>query len=334
MILSQRCRRFRPWVAVRNGIAITVLAGMVSPLATLAQSSSTKVKPGGAEWSLPRTTWGTPDLQGTWDYRTATPLQRPEEFKGKDVVSAAEAASYEQRANAARDARQTVHAVWWLDYGNELTADRRTSLIIDPTDGRLPEMTDTAMARAAARREMRRQHGADSYENRGLTERCISFGFPRLPGPYNNNYLILQTPDHIVLFSEMIHNTRIVPLDGRDHLPNNLRLWSGNQRGYWEDDTLVVVTKNITPRAKYRGSTEHLQLVERFTRVGPNTLEYGATFTDPYTWTRPWTLAMPMTKTDEATFEYACHEGNYGLQNILHNARFEEDPDYADALSK
>ena len=283
-------------------------------------------------WTVPTTPWGDPDLQGVWDYRTLTPLERPQEFADRTVASEEEAAEYELRANAVRDARPTVHAVWWLDYGRELTTDRRTSLIVDPPDGRIPETTGAAKARATARRERSQQHPADGPTYRGLTERCITFGIPPLPGPYNNNYLIVQTPDHVVLFSEMIHDARIVPLDGRDRPADSVRLWSGVARGHWEGDTLVVVSTHFSPKASHRGSTEGFRLEERFNRVGPETVTYSATLTDPQTWTRPWTLSMPMVRTDQATFEYACHEGNYGLRNILHNARYAEDPDYLSKL--
>ena len=332
MQLSQQVHRSSS-PARPSALVLVVLVSLIAPVTGLAQSSLA-TDAAALSWQMPRTAWGAPDLQGTWDYRTLTPLERPTEFEGKEFVSVTEASEYELRANAKRDARQTVHAVWWLDYGNELTTDRRTSLIVSPSTGRIPPMTDQAITRAEARREMRRQHGDESYENRGLTERCLSFGFPPLPGPYNNNYLILQTPEHVVLFSEMIHDTRIVPIDGPGHVPGNIGLWSGDQRGHWEGDTLVVVTTNVTSRAQYRGSTKHLELVERFTRVGPETIKYEATFNDPMTWTEPWTLTMPLVKTDSTTYEYVCHEGNYGLENILHNARYEDNPDYKNELSK
>ncbi|MYD72237.1 MAG: hypothetical protein F4W89_16060 [Acidobacteria bacterium] len=300
------------------------------PTRAAAQISSEDA--GTDSWTAPTTPWGDPDLQGIWDYRTLTPLQRPEEFADRTVATEEEAAEYETRANAVRDARTTVHAVWWLDYGRELTSDRRTSLIIDPPDGRIPETTEAAKARAGARRERAQQHPAAGPTFRSLTERCINFGMPPVPGPYNNNYLIVQTPDHVVLFSEMIHDARIVALDGRDRPADDVRLWSGVARGHWEGDTLVVVSTHFSDRAAPRGSTAGLRLEERLTRVGPETIRYSATLTDPETWTRPWTFAMPMTRTDQPPYEYACHEGNYGLRNILHNARYAEDPDYLSKL--
>ncbi len=325
--VGQPRRRLVLASAVSLGLALGAV-GFPTPVAAQSQSADAPAN----RWAPPSTPWGDPDLQGIWDYRTLTPLERPEEFADRTVATEEEVAEYERRANAVRDARTTVHAVWWLDYGRELTSDRRTSLVVDPPDGRIPETTDAAKARAAARRQRRQQQPADGPTFRSLTERCITFGMPPVPGPYNNNYLIIQTPDHVVLFSEMIHNTRIVPLDGRDRPADGVRLWSGAARGHWEGDTLVVVSTHFSPKAAYRGSTEGLRLEERFTRVGPETINYSATLTDSETWTRPWTFAMPMTRTDQPTYEYACHEGNYGLRNILHNARHAEDPDYLSTL--
>ena len=289
-----------------------------------------------ADWAPPRTAWGAPDLQGVWDYRTLTPLQRPREFAGKATLTAEEAAAYEERQGALLDdydRAPSVHAKWWLDYGRDLTADRRTSLLVDPPDGRLPAITEEARRRAAARAERRRARPDHSVEDRGLTERCLTFGMPRLPGAYNNNVQILQTPTHVAIVNEMIHDARIVPLDGRTHLTDAVPQWHGDSRGRYEGDTLVVETVNFSPRSAFRGSTAGLHLVERFTRVGPDTVHYAVTLSDPATWTRDWTALVPMTKTDQALYEYACHEGNHGLRNILHNARYAEDPDYASKLS-
>ena len=319
-----------------TALAIGVAAVLGLPGAAAAQSAAeTPAGAAAADWTVPRTPWGVPDLQGVWDYRTMTPLERPGELAGKETLTAEEAAAYEARQNVLLDdydRSPSVHAKWWLDYGRSLTADRRTSLLVDPPDGRLPAMTEDARRRAAARSERRRLRGGDAAEFRGLTERCITFGMPRLPGAYNNNYQILQTPTHVAIVSEMIHDARIVPLDGRPHLPEDLRQWHGDSRGYYDGDTLVVETVNFSPQSAFRGSTETLRLVERFTRVGPHTAHYEITMSDPATWTSAWTAVVPMTKTDQALYEYACHEGNVGLRNILHNARHEEDPGYADKL--
>ena len=280
----------------------------------------------GTAWQVPRTAWGAPDLQGVWDYRTMTPLERPREFAGKAVMSDEEAAVYTARVleeQADYDRAPSVHAKWWLDYGTELTRDQRTSLIVDPPDGRVPPLTDVARRRNAERSARRRAHPADGADHRGLTERCITFGTPRLPGAYNNNYQILQTPDHVAIVSEMIHDARIVPLDQRPSA--GIPQWHGEARGRWEGDTLVVEsTHYMDEGGTLRGATGAVRVVERFTRVGPDTVRYEITAEDPSTWVAPWTVMFPLKKTDQAMYEYACHEGNYGLANILRNARLEE----------
>jgi hypothetical protein len=286
-------------------------------------------------WTAPRTPDGHPDLQGIWDYRSATPLQRPQQFAGREFMTAEEAAEYERRAAEREDGRppddprteQSVHPSWWLDYGKTVVKTRRTSLIVDPPDGRIPPLTPEAQKRNAARRAEAAMHGpADSYENRSLFERCLTRGAPEgmLPGPYNNNLQLLQMPGYVVLFTEMIHDARIVPMDGRPHSAPTMRGWMGDSRGRWDGDTLVVDTVNFSDKISFRGSTGQLHLVERFTRLDADTLEYRFTVEDPDTWTRPWTVAYPMVRTTEKIYEYACHEGNYGLRNILSNARWEE----------
>jgi hypothetical protein len=293
-------------------------------------SGQVKTKP----WTPLRTPDGHPDLQGIWDYRSATPLQRPARFAGKEFLTPDEVVAYEQEALERPDGRppddgrteQSVHPVWWLDYGKTVVKTRRTSLIVDPPDGRIPPLTPEAQKRNAARRAEAAAHGpADSYENRSLFERCLTRGVPEglLPGPYNNNLQILQTPGYVVLVTEMIHDARIVPMDGRPRSASMGR-WMGDPRGHWQGDTLVVDTVNFSDKISFRGATEKLHLVERFTRLDADTLEYRFTVDDPDTWTTPWTVAYPMVRTTEKVYEYACHEGNYGLRNILANARWEE----------
>lgn len=284
---------------------------------------------------LPRTVYGQPDLQGVWDYRTLTPLERPREFAGKEFFTAEEAAEYERRAAQRDDGRPpgdprsqpSVHAVWWLDYGKRVVGTLRTSLIADPRDGRVPALTGEAQSRLASRREANRGRGpADSPEDRSLWERCITRGVPEgmLPAGYNNNVQFIQTQDYVVIFTEMIHDARIVPLDGRPHAPTSVRSWMGDSRGRWEGDTLVVETTNFSDKATFRGSGVNLRVVERFERVSADTINYQFTVDDPSTWTRPWTVTFPLVKSDELIYEYACHEGNYGLLNILKNARAED----------
>jgi len=320
---------------VVSAVCVAVVAGAVALSAGVAAGQSASGPRGeDARWSPPRTAWGAPDLQGVWDYRTMTPLQRPREFTGKTVMSPEEAVAYTARRleeQADYDASPSVHAKWWLDYGTELTDDKRTSLIVDPPDGRIPALTDSAKQRSAARGAYRRAHPADGADSRGLSERCLTFGTPRLPGGYNNNYQILQTPDHVVILSEMVHDARIVPLDGRPYLPEGVRQWMGNSVGYWEGDTLVVESKNFTDKTSSfspsvtmaAGNGTTLHLTERFTRVAGDTLLYEFTINDQQTFTRPFSAAIPM-KRGDALFEYACHEGNYGLLNILSGARQKE----------
>jgi hypothetical protein len=292
---------------------------------------------GGQAKKVPRTADGHPDLQGIWDYRSATPLQRPDRFANKEFLTEDEVAEYEKLALEREDGRPpddarsaediSVHPVWWLDYGKTVIKTRRTSLIVDPPDGRIPPLTAAAQERAAAVRAEARTHGpADSYENRGLFERCLTRGIPAgmLPGAYNNNLQIYQTPKYVVLLTEMIHDARVIPMDGRPHNPPGMRQWMGDSRGRWEGDTLVVDTINFTDKTNFRGAGANLHLVERFTRIDADTLEYRFTVEDSTTWTRPWTVAYPMVKTDGPIFEYACHEGNYGLADILSGARAEE----------
>src|SRR5262245_10720675 len=270
-------------------------------------------------WTPPRTPDGHPDLQGIWDYRSATPLERPARFAGREFMTAAEVAEYERRAAEREDGRppddarteQSVHPSWWLDYGKTVVKTARTSLIVDPPDGKIPPLTGEAQQRIAERRALARTRGpADSYETRGLFERCITRGVPEgmLPGPYNNNLQLLQMPGYVVLFTEMIHDARIVPMDGRPHNSPRVRQWMGDSRGHWEGETLVVETVNFSPKISFLGSTDKLHLVERFTRLDADTLEYRFTVDDPTTWTKPWTVAYPMVRSAEPVYEYACHE--------------------------
>ena len=302
---------------------------MVSAQPSPARSAGPKA------WTPSRTLDGQPDLQGIWDYRSATPLQRPPQFAGKEFMTPEDVAEYERRAAEREDGRppddprteQSVHPAWWLDYGKTVIKTRRTSLIVDPPDGRIPPQTPEAQQRLAAQRAAAGTHGpADSYENRSLFERCLTRGVPEgmLPGPYNNNVQFVQTPGYVAIFTEMIHEARIVPLDGRPHDPPAIRKWQGDSRGHWEGHTLVVDTVNFTDKTTFRGSSANLHVIERFTRVDEDTLEYRFTVDDPTTWTRPWTVAYPMAKTTGPIYEYGCHEGNYGLVGILAGARSEE----------
>jgi len=298
----------------RAARCLIVLAVLTVPALALAQTAAAPS--------------GDPDLHGIWDYRTMTPLQRPRDLAQKATFTVEEAAAYEQAQADSRadyDALPTVHAKFWLDYGTELTADRRTSLIVDPPDGRVPAQTQRAQARARERAEKRaRTH---SIQDRSITERCVlgfNAGPPMNPGAYNNNVMLLQVPGMVVLHNEMVHELRFIPLDGRDHLPDSVRQLRGDSRGHWEGRTLVVETTNFTDRTNYLGSGEGMRLIERFTRTDQSGLRYEYTVEDPASFEAPWTVSLPMTKTDGPMFEFACHEGNYGLTNILSAARAEE----------
>lgn len=286
-----------------------------------------------------RTPWGDPDLSGVWDFRTMTPLERPEELAGKPTLTDEEAAAYERARLAEldkdrrvadgisteQDVRNAYNQFWW-DYGTELTEDKRTSLVVDPPDGKIPSLTAGAAARWNARRAARERppHGP---EDRNLWERCIlgpSTGPPINPSVYNNNIQIFQTPDHVVILNEMIHDARIVPIDGRPRLPESIRQWRGDSRGHWDGDTFVVRTANFTDKTSFRGSGPEMRVEERFTRIDVDRLLYEYTIDDLDSFARAWSAALPMLKTEGPVFEYACHEGNYGLVNVLAGARAED----------
>jgi hypothetical protein len=285
-----------------------------------------------------RTPWGDPDLQGLWTNATITPFERPRELGDKQTLSAEEAAAFEKQTVQARDADRREGAgadadlalaynQFWYDRGTKVVGTRRTSLVVDPPDGRIPSLTAEGQRRADARAAARRRSPADGPEDRALAERCILWptaGPPMLPGGYNNNYQILQTPTHVVILVEMIHDVRIIPLDPRPHASPSIRQWLGDSRGHWEGNTLVVTTTNFTNKTNFRGSSEDLRLTERFTRADADTINYEFTVEDPTTFTKPWTAAVPMTKAEGPIFEYACHEGNYGMTNLLSGARAEE----------
>ena len=294
--------------------------------------SAVVLLPGLAAAQAPgRTPWGDPDLQGVWTNRTTTPLERPAELGERAVLSDEERAAFDAEADAARDqppppGRTGAYNDFWLDRG---VRTRQTSLIVDPPDGRYPAMTERVRESDAAFAALRDGTKFDTWEDLNLYDRCITRGMPgaMIPGFYNHNYQILQTPDHVVILVEMIHDARIIPLDGRAHLPPGVGQWMGDSRGRWEGDTLVVETTNLTPRGDERvrylvhAGSERARVVERFTRVDADRIDYSFTVTDPATYAGPWTAEIPMAPLGGEIFEYACHEGNYGLENILAGAR-------------
>lgn len=275
-----------------------------------------------------RTSDGQPDLQGVWNFSTPTPLERPSKFVGREFLTdeeaealSSEAASRDRRAaNAQADVGQAYNE-FWSERGKPT---KRTSLILDPADGKLPPLTPEGQQRAAAL-GAGGERGADSWEDRSLWERCLTRGgLPRIPGSYNNNVQIFQSPEYVVILYEMIHEARIIPTDGRPHVDPHIRQWLGDSRGRWEGQTLVVQTTNFTAKTSLRGSTEDMRLVERFTRSGADTIDYRFTVEDPATFTKPWTAALPLTRLEGEVYEYACHEGNYGMRNLLTGHRVQE----------
>ena len=310
--------------------ALAVMAVVVLPLGAAAQSGD-----------APRTPWGKPDLQGVWDFATMTPLERPAQYAGKTTLTEEDAAAVVEdatllweRISEGGDNSTGTYDEFWFDAGTGVTEDRRTSLITSPSNGRVPELTPTAAERVAARRAYLRDHPADSWEDRNIAERCIlgfNTGPPMAPSAYNNVMQLFQTEGHVVLLNEMVHDSRIVPLDDRPHLPPHMRQWHGDSRGYWDGDTLVVETRNLTTKTSYRGSTESMHLVERFTRSNADTLNYEFTVTDPRTFSQPWTALVPMKMSPNPVYEYACHEGNYGMEGILSGHRADEKAAMAEA---
>jgi hypothetical protein len=283
-------------------------------------------------WTAPRTPDGQPDLQGLWNNTTITPLERPREFAQKQFLTPEEAAAYEKRVISGREGDPETPTnvadpeVWW-ERGTKVVSTRRTSLIVEPQDGRVPPLTPEAQKRMQDDRAETRRHAADGPQNRSLQERCLlsnTTGPPMLPGPYNNDYQIVQAPGYVMILIEMIHDVRIIPLDGRPHLPQDVRLWLGDARGHWEGNTLVVDTTNFSSKTHYRGADENLHLVERFTRTSPETILYQFTVDDPTAFSKSWTAEIPMQATSGPLYEYACHEGNRGMENMLRNARLEE----------
>jgi len=315
----------------------------MSPILVSGQTQS--VTSGAA--AVDRTPWGAPDLQGVWDFRSLTPMERPIDLETKGVYTAEEAAAFEAQRLAeiaALDDEEPADIVgnynqFWFDRGTTVVDTNRTSLIVDPPNGRIPSLTSAAADRRATTAKAR--EGTNRHEPTpggfvedlgpgGLQVRCIlgfNSGPPMAPSAYNNNLQLFQTEETVVLFAEMNHEARIVPLDGGDHVDSRIRQWTGNARGHWDGDTLVVETRNFLRETNFNGAstTEHLNLIERFTRIDEDTLQYEVTVNDPTVWTQPWTFSVPMKKNPYPVYEYACHEGNYGLYNILAGARTEAD---------
>jgi hypothetical protein len=293
------------------------------------------------KWNPRRLPDGHPDLQGVWDFATATPLERPAELAGKEFFTDEEAAAYEKRTVASRslDRRDggaqadigRAYNDFWADWGSRVVETKRTSLVVDPSNGKLPPLTPLGQQRETARAEVARRLPAGP-EDRSISERCLigfNAGPPIITGPYNNFLQIVQNAQYLVIHTEMIHGSRIVPVDGRPHVNRSIHQWTGDPRGTWKGDTLVVDstnfsehgTGNITLRT---ASDANLHLIEQFTRTGEDTLTYRVTVDDPTIWTTPWTIELPMKRSRDSIYEYACHEGNYAMAGILSGARADE----------
>ncbi len=314
-------------VGQKYGLAVLVAALALTPFAAAAQSSA----------DIPRTAWGDPDIGGVWDYASITPMVRPEKYGDREFLTEEEVAELEagaiERDRSAAEAPSTraekgdrggasSHSfVWGLELGTDYTEDRRTSRIIDPPNGRYPELTEWAKADAAMRYGFNDDSPADDYTDRGYGDRCMAIhGMPISPLPYNSFMQFFQTPDHVAIYSEAFGRWRIVPLDDRPH--GALRQWMGDTRGRWEGNTLVVETTNFSHYLQQAGSGRNMRsLVEKFTRVSPGIIRYDYTVDDPVKWVSPWTSSITFRKTDFPVYELACHEGNYAIANILRGAR-------------
>jgi hypothetical protein len=322
-----------------SGYALAIVMAATIPVAAQVPTATAKAKATAPKtgWTQTRTPDGQPDIQGIWSNATTTPLERPGTVGGKQVLTDEETAELQKQTQEDRntdkrvgigteaDVARAYNEVWW-ERGTVLN---RTSLIIDPADGKLPPLTPQGQKMVDARAAARRARGAaDSWEDRPLQERCIVYhGVPPLPTGYNNNYHIVQIPGYVVILHEEIHETRVIPLDGRPHLPSSVRLWLGDSRGHWEGNTLVVETTNFRDQPnlfRFPASGPTVKIIERFTRTDAKHIDYRFTIDDPATYQKHWTAILPMTKIAGPMYEYACHEGNYGMMGILAGARADD----------
>src|SRR5690242_15222180 len=340
--MRRRILRSFEFLAAIVALALLAAPHLVAQTQSAANAAPPKAASATKNWSTPRTPDGQPDLQGIWSNATLTPLERPRDLGDKQFFTEKEAAEYEKKILEHNDADRRdagdaeadialAYNQFWYDRGTKIVPTRRTALIIDPPDGRIPSLTPEAKKREAARAEALRGRGpADSWEDRNLAERCLTRGAPKLPGGYNNNFMILQGPGYVAILQEMIHEVRVIPLDGRPHVSSGVRQWLGDSRGHWEGNTLVVDTTNF--RDEVRANLYYccgiagasLHLTERFTRLDNDTIDYQYTVDDPTTYTRPWTVALPMWRNPGPLYEYACHEANYAMIGILAGARADE----------
>ena len=328
-------------MTIRSACGCLLVALGVSAAATLGAQPP-------QQWVVHRTPDGHPDFQGVWANNTVTPLQRPKQWEGKTRLTDAEVAELQKFAQQIRDndgdaqfgdgfilavlnriakpgsydpGTGNYNQFWVVDRDWH---DRRTSIITDPADGKLPPLTPEGQKRRAAEIARRREHAFEDPESFSLGERCVNFGLPRLQAGYNSYLQIVQSPGYVTVMNEMAHDARIIPTDGRPHLDSRLRAWNGDSRGHWEGDTLVIDTTNFSPKSDFMGSHENLRLTEKFTRVSADILDYEFTVDDATMWTRPWTGMIPLKLKHELIYEYACHEGNEAIPGSLSGHRFEE----------
>ena len=311
---------------------VVIASGLLAPALAAAQPAAS------AASSVPRAPDGRPDLQGVWDFSSLTPLQRPADLAGREFLTDEDVSALEARAAARVDAAPRPgdpgsYNRFWFDDGTTVVGTRRTSLIVDPPDGRLPSYLPEGRSRMAARAEARGRNAGP--EDRDVDERCIlgfNSGPPMIPGAYNNFVQLFQTPGHVAILNEMVNDVRLVPLDGQPSLTSAVRQWRGDSRGRWEGDTLVVETRNFRDLGTAHPAPNmellealgaDLHLVERFSLLDADTLLYRFTVDDRTAFTRPWSVEMTMTRSGDRLYEYACHEGNYGLYNILAGAQAE-----------
>jgi len=322
------------------GMAVAFVAASVVGEADIQEAPATALDPAAeallrakaaeppGPWAAPHTAWGDPDLMGVWSYATTTPLSKPDSAGDKTTLSDEEVAELADQTARRQDAPPrpgdpgTYNNFWW-DRGQSVG---RTSLIIDPPDGTFPPLTPEAQKARADEAAYRREHPADSWLDRSPTDRCIMYhGVPPVPSGYNNTYEIFQTPGLVAILDENIHHVRLIPLDGRPHIPQSVRQWNGDSRGHFEGETLVVETTNFNDKTNLRyGGSSNTHAVERFTRAGDDLIDYQYTIVDPTVFTRPFTVAIPMPRRDDLVYEYACHEANYSLVGILNGARADE----------
>jgi hypothetical protein len=332
-------------------LAAAIAIAWLAPVPAVGQTRTVARAAATDRWTPSHTPWGDPDLQGMWDFATTTPFERPSGL-GEFLSDEELAARITQEEKQARDDRADRPATKGVGAGPEHWYERglpskRTSMVVDPPDGKVPPLTLEAQQREKAITEARRGHEFDTLEHRDTYERCFARPIPRTPTSYNNAGQILQTPGYVVIHYESMHDTRVIPLGDRPHLGRNIQQWNGDPRGRWEGHTLVVDSTNFSDKQDYRGNPVHwaqagrllsqrtLHLVERFTRVDADTIEYEVTVDDPRTWTRPWKFLLPWKKNDRyQIFEYACHEGNYSITNIFSGARAVEKEAAKEAAEK